>query len=385
MVDPSTAEASAADGADDAARDSSAQEESRRRRRRLEQVPETPIGRQIGEYLTHLRIERGSSANTLASYRRDLTRYGAHLLEAGVEDPAAIDEGLVASFVQALSTGDDGGSPMAQSSIARTLAAVRGLHRWWALEGRTVDDPARQVSAPKPRQSLPKALTVEEVRRLLEAPNPATPLGLRDRALLEFLYATGARISEAVSLDVDDLHEVRAGGEAPDTAAEDGSARDDADGGAGGGADGLIVVRVTGKGDKQRVVPVGTFAQQAVGDYLAAGRPALAEAAARRRSSSASSPAGSPALFLNARGGRLSRQSAWTILQRHAAAAEIDGEISPHTLRHSCATHMLSGGAGIRLVQEMLGHASVTTTQIYTKVTAESLQESYLAAHPRAR
>lgn len=372
MVDASTA---------DAAGDSSAQEESRRRRRRLEQVPETPIGRQIGEYLTHLRIERGSSANTLASYRRDLTRYGAHLLDAGVEDPAAIDEGLVASFVQALSTGDDGGSPMAQSSIARTLAAVRGLHRWWALEGRTVDDPARQVSAPKPRQSLPKALTVEQVRRLLEAPNPATPLGLRDRALLEFLYATGARISEAVSLDVDDLHEVRAaaGAEVSGDGAADGP-----DGGA-GPPDGLIVVRVTGKGDKQRVVPVGTFAQRAVGDYLSAGRPALVEAAARRRSSSASSPAGSPALFLNARGGRLSRQSAWTILQRHAAAAEIDGEISPHTLRHSCATHMLSGGAGIRLVQEMLGHASVTTTQIYTKVTADSLQESYLAAHPRAR
>lgn len=380
MVDASTA---------DAAGDSSAQEESRRRRRRLEQVPETPIGRQIGEYLTHLRIERGSSANTLASYRRDLTRYGAHLLDAGVEDPAAIDEGLVASFVQALSTGDDGGSPMAQSSIARTLAAVRGLHRWWALEGRTVDDPARHVSAPKPRQSLPKALTVEQVRRLLEAPNPATPLGLRDRALLEFLYATGARISEAVSLDVDDLHEVRAaaGAETSGDGAADGPDEDPADDAdeRPGPPDGLIVVRVTGKGDKQRVVPVGTFAQRAVGDYLSAGRPALVEAAARRRSSSASSPAGSPALFLNARGGRLSRQSAWTILQRHAAAAEIDGEISPHTLRHSCATHMLSGGAGIRLVQEMLGHASVTTTQIYTKVTAESLQESYLAAHPRAR
>ncbi|GAB3185260.1 site-specific tyrosine recombinase XerD [Nesterenkonia halophila] len=382
MVDASTAEAPAADGA---AGGSSAQEESRRRRRRLEQVPETPIGRQIGEYLTHLRIERGSSANTLASYRRDLTRYGAHLLDAGVEDPAAIDEGLVASFVQALNTGDDGGSPMAQSSIARTLAAVRGLHRWWALEGHTEDDPARHVSAPKPRQSLPKALTVEQVRRLLEAPNPATPLGLRDRALLEFLYATGARISEAVSLDVDDLHEVRATAGAEISG---GGVADGPDGGAGerpGASDGLIVVRVTGKGDKQRVVPVGTFAQRAVGDYLSAGRPALVEATARRRSSSASSPAGSPALFLNARGGRLSRQSAWTILQRHAAVAEIDGEISPHTLRHSCATHMLSGGAGIRLVQEMLGHASVTTTQIYTKVTAESLQESYLAAHPRAR
>ncbi|WP_460690901.1 site-specific tyrosine recombinase XerD [Nesterenkonia suensis] len=313
------------------------------------------------DYLTHLRIERGSSDNTLASYRRDLLRYGAHLLSEDITEPHQVGEETVTAFLRALSTGDDGGSALSQRSMARVLAAVRGLHRYWAAEGRTPGDPAAQVSAPKPRQSLPKALTVEQVQRLLEAPDRTTQLGLRDRALLEFLYATGARITEAVSLDVDDLVELR------DPGSES--------------RDGLVVVRVTGKGDKQRIVPVGSYAQQAVADYLTAGRPALAEAVARATRSRPSSPA----LFLNQRGGRLSRQSAWTVLRRHAQAAGIEAEVSPHTLRHSCATHMLDGGAGIRMVQEMLGHASVTTTQIYTKVTAQALQESYVAAHPRAR
>ncbi|GAA1187168.1 site-specific tyrosine recombinase XerD [Nesterenkonia xinjiangensis] len=336
-------------------------DELRDRHRRLrEAVPESPVGREIQDYLTHLRIERGSSANTLASYRRDLLRYGAHLLGEGITAPRQVQEETVAAFLRGLSTGADGGSMLSQRSMARVLAAVRGLHRHWAAEGRSPGDPAAQVSAPKPRQSLPKALTVDQVHRLLEAPDRTTELGLRDRALLEFLYATGVRITEAVSLDVDDLVELREAGTRS--------------------RDGLVVVRVTGKGDKQRVVPVGSYAQQAVADYLTAGRPALAEAvarAARRRASS-------PALFLNQRGGRLSRQSAWTVLRRHAETAGIETEVSPHTLRHSCATHMLEGGAGIRMVQEMLGHASVTTTQIYTKVTAEALQESYASAHPRA-
>lgn len=327
-------------------------------------VPESPVGREIHEYLTHLRIERGSSQNTLSSYRRDLIRYGAHLVDSRITDPRRIDEETIAAFLRALSTGGDGGSVLSPRSMARVLAAVRGLHRYWALEGRTSGDPAAHVTAPKPRQSLPKALTVDQTSRLLDAPNPSTALGLRDRALLEFLYATGARITEAVSLDVDDLVELQ-------------------DSTAGSTRDGLVVVRVTGKGEKQRIVPVGRFAQKALGDYLTAGRPELAEAlgrstAPRRRSASA-------ALFLNKLGGRLSRQSAWTVLQNHARAADIGTEVSPHTLRHSCATHMLEGGAGIRMVQEMLGHASVTTTQIYTKVTAEALQESYAAAHPRAR
>ncbi|MCH8562616.1 site-specific tyrosine recombinase XerD [Nesterenkonia sp. YGD6] len=319
------------------------------------------VGAEIEDYLTHLRIERGSAANTLSSYRNDLLRYGAFLLERRITALPMIDETLIADFLHRLSTGDDGGSALSQRSMARVLASVRGAHRYWAGEGRTTHDPAKHVAAPKPRQSLPKALSVDEVSRLLDAPSRDTELGRRDRALLEFLYATGARITEAVSLDVDDIHEVRA---APSGLAD-------------ATTDGLVIVRVTGKGDKQRMVPVGRYAQQAINDYLTAGRPGLAARIGRR--------APSPALFLNKLGGRLSRQSAWTVLQTHAAAAEITQEVSPHTLRHSCATHLLEGGAGIRLVQEMLGHASVTTTQIYTKVTAEALQESYATAHPRAR
>ncbi len=320
------------------------------------------MGAEIEDYLTHLRIERGSATNTLSSYRNDLLRYGAFLLERDISDLRGVDESLVADFLQQLPTGDDGGSTLSQRSMARVLASVRGAHRYWAGEGRTTHDPAKHVAAPKPRQSLPKALSVDEVQRLLDAPSRDTELGLRDRALLEFLYATGARISEAVSLDVDDIHEIRA---------EAGAGAEDA-----AGSDGLVIVRVTGKGNKQRMVPVGRYAQRAINDYLTAGRPALAARIGRR--------APSPALFLNRLGGRLSRQSAWTVLQTHAATAEIAQEVSPHTLRHSCATHLLEGGAGIRLVQEMLGHASVTTTQIYTKVTAEALQESYATAHPRA-
>lgn len=328
------------------------------------------MGAEIEDYLTHLRIERGSAANTLSSYRNDLLRYGAFLLEREITALRAIDETLIADFLQRLSTGDDGGSALSQRSMARVLASVRGAHRYWAGEGRTTHDPAKHVAAPKPRQSLPKALSVDEVTRLLDAPSPDTELGRRDRALLEFLYATGARITEAVSLDVDDIHEIRA---APIGAAAAGPGTSAGP----GGTDGLVIVRVTGKGDKQRMVPVGRYAQQAINDYLTAGRPGLAARIGRR--------APSPGLFLNKLGGRLSRQSAWTVLQTHAAAAEITQEVSPHTLRHSCATHLLEGGAGIRLVQEMLGHASVTTTQIYTKVTAEALQESYATAHPRAR
>lgn len=335
-----------------------------RYRRLRAQVPSTAIGTEITDYLTHLRIERGSSENTLSSYRNDLLRYGAFLLQQQIDEPRQIEETLIAEFLRTVSTGEDGGSAMAERSLARILASVRGLHRYWAQEGRTGHNPAAHVTAPKPTETLPKALSVEQIGRLLEAPNPATSLGLRDRALLEFLYATGARITEAVSLDVDDVHVV--------------SQRTAAD-----SSDQLVVVRVTGKGDKQRLVPVGTYAQQAINNYLTAGRPELAEAVARSSAKTRRAP--SPALFLNKLGGRLSRQSAWTILQRHAEAAGIEQEVSPHTLRHSCATHMLDGGAGIRMVQEMLGHASVTTTQIYTKVTAEALQEQYASAHPRAR
>lgn len=349
---------------------------------------EAALSEQVGDYLRHLQIERGLASNTVASYRRDLVRYAEFLEAKKLADPADITEKDVARFLAETVKGTDEIPGLSARSAGRVLAAVRGLHKYWALERVTAHDPAARVTPPKAGDSLPKALTVEEVLALLEAPSRSTALGLRDRALLELLYATGARVSEAVGLDVDDLHRLaqKAAHAAPsgtDGAAPSPEGAAASPGNAAGEAatatdDGLLVVRVTGKGAKQRLVPMGRYAQQAVADYLTAGRPALAESAA------AAKRAASPALFLNQRGGRLSRQSAWTILQNHAAAAGIAHEVSPHTLRHSCATHMLEGGAGIRTVQEMLGHASVTTTQIYTRVTAEALAESYIAAHPRA-
>ncbi|MDQ3502672.1 MAG: site-specific tyrosine recombinase XerD, partial [Actinomycetota bacterium] len=230
------------------------------------------------------------------------------------------------------------------ASAGRAVVAVRGLHRFALREGWTTLDPAREIKPPVPARRLPKAITVAQVAALLEAPDPATPLGLRDRALLELLYGTGARISEAVGLAVDDL-----------------------DRGSG-------VVRLDGKGGKQRVVPVGSYAGRAVEAYLVRSRPVLLAAGS-----------GTSALLLNARGGRLSRQSAWTVLRAAATRAALAVEVSPHTLRHSYATHLLDGGADVRVVQELLGHASVTTTQVYTLVTVDRLREVYATAHPRAR
>jgi integrase/recombinase XerD len=228
------------------------------------------------------------------------------------------------------------------------VVAVRGLHKFWALEGFTPTDPASDVHPPMPGKRLPKAISVDEVTRILEAAGTDTATGLRDRALLEFLYSTGARISEAVGLDVDDISLQEA-----DT--------------------GPAIVRLFGKGSKERLVPLGSYGARALDAYLVRGRPLLA-----------AKGKGTPALFLNARGGRISRQSAWTILKAAAEKANITKDVSPHTLRHSFATHLLEGGADVRVVQELLGHASVTTTQVYTLVTADTLREIYAAAHPRA-
>jgi integrase/recombinase XerD len=233
---------------------------------------------------------------------------------------------------------------LSASSAGRTVVAVRGLHRFALREGWTSVDVAREVRPPVPARRLPKAISVEQVEALLAAPDAGSPLGLRDRALLELLYGTGARISEAVGLDVDDL---------------------DREAG---------LVRLDGKGGKTRIVPVGSYAAAAVEAYLVRGRPALATAGR-----------GCPALLLNARGGRLSRQSAWTVLRAAAARAGLSSGVSPHTLRHCFATHLLDGGADVRVVQELLGHASVTTTQVYTLVTVDRLREVYATAHPRAR
>ena len=317
----------------------------------------SPLAAPIRRHLDHLAVERGLAANTLAAYRRDLERYRAWLDAHGISEPRAVEPGHVSGFLQALGSGADDGRPLAVRSAARVLAAVRGLHRFWALEGITESDPARDVHPPRPGARLPKALPVEQVTALLESVSVDTPAGLRDRALLEFLYGTGARISEVVGLDVDDVVGLRG--------VEDG---EDGDGG-------QPVVRLFGKGSKERVVPVGSYASEALEAWLVRGRPAMVGGAT----------ASSPALFVNRRGGRLSRQSAWAVLKRAAERAGIDAEVSPHTLRHCFATHLLAGGADVRVVQELLGHASVTTTQVYTLVTVESLREVYATAHPRAR
>lgn len=316
-------------------------------------------------FLDHLAVERGRSANTLTAYRRDLDRYLRWLAASGVSTPDAVDTGHVTGFLQALSTGEDGAAALAVRSAARVLAAVRGLHRFWALEGLAAEDPARAVSPPRPGRRLPKALSIEETTALLESCTADTPTGLRDRALLEFLYGTGARVSEAVGLDVDDVVGIA---DAPSAAPGSGDPDD-------GRSPEQPVVRLFGKGSKERVVPVGRHAAAALDAYLVRGRPALLAGA---RTST-------PALFLNARGGRLSRQSAWSVIRSAAERAGIGAEVSPHTLRHCFATHLLSGGADVRVVQELLGHSSVTTTQVYTLVTVDTLREVYAAAHPRAR
>lgn len=302
------------------------------------------LDRATTAYLDHLGVERGLAANTLASYRRDLRRYAEFLDARGVTDLRRVAGTDISDFLIRLREGDADHPPLSASSAARTVVAVRGFHKFAHKEGLTAADPARDVRPPAPPRRLPKALPFAEVERILNAAGGGSPRELRDRALLELLYGTGARISEAVGLDVDDL---------------------DLDAGA---------VLLRGKGGKQRLVPVGSYARQAVSAYQVRARPALAKAGK-----------GTPALFLNARGGRLSRQSAWTVLRNAAQTAKITAEVSPHTLRHSFATHLLDGGADVRVVQELLGHASVTTTQVYTLVTVDKLREVYAAAHPRAR
>ena len=299
-------------------------------------------------YLDHLAVERGLAANTLSSYRRDLRRYLAHLAGRDIDAPEAVGEADVSAFLVALREGDEEHPPLAANSAARAVVAVRGFHRFLLREGLVTVDAARGVRPPSPPKRLPKAISVQEVEALLAAAGAdETPRALRDRALLELLYGCGARISEAVGLDVDDLDVDPAGSG---------------------------TVRLLGKGSKERVVPVGSYAREAASAYLVRGRPALAAAGS-----------GSPALFLNARGGRLSRQSAWTVLRAAAERAGLRRQISPHTLRHSFATHLLDGGADVRVVQELLGHASVTTTQVYTLVTVDRLREVYATSHPRAR
>ncbi len=304
------------------------------------------LDRAVDSYLRHLTIERGLAKNTLAAYRRDLGLYQHWLATQGTEAFEQISEQQVADFSQGL-TQKKGFAP---TSVARILAAVRGLHRYHLLEGSVQKDVAGGVKPPKAPRRLPKAITIEEVERLLAATGPdagnALPGAeqkLRDRALVELLYATGGRISEIVNLDLDDLVDP-------------------------------TLIRLFGKGSKERIVPVGRFAREALDAYLVRTRPNLAKLGK-----------GTSALFLNQRGSRLSRQSAWQIIADAAHAANLRSQVSPHTLRHSFATHLLEGGADVRVVQELLGHSSVATTQIYTLVTVDRLREVYHLAHPRAK
>ncbi|HEY0903265.1 MAG TPA: site-specific tyrosine recombinase XerD [Marmoricola sp.] len=306
------------------------------------------IGRAVRTYLDHLSVERGLAKNTLTSYRRDLRRYLEYLAASGIERLEDVTEAVVSGFLVRLREGDADHPALSSTSAARTVVAVRGFHKFAVADGLAAIDPASGVKPPTPAKRLPKALPLADVEAILEAAGaPGTTLALRDRALLEVLYGTGARISEAVGLDVDDLDMV----------------------------EGTVLLR--GKGGKERIVPVGSYAREAVDAYLVRGRPELAAV------STGSTTGG--ALFLNARGGRLSRQSAWAVLVKAAERAGVTKDVSPHTMRHSFATHLLDGGADVRVVQELLGHASVTTTQVYTLVTVENLREVFATAHPRAR
>jgi integrase/recombinase XerD len=324
-----------------------------------------PLDRAVETYLRHVAIERGLSQHTLSAYRRDLAVFTSWLADAPVVesdgadraggtsallDVARLARADVSGFVTHLATRPEG--PLAPRSIARMLSSVRSFTAFAAGEGWLPLDPGTAVRPPKAPMRLPKAIPVEDMERLLGAVSVDAddPVQLRDKALLELLYATGARISEAVGLSVDDV-----------------TTLSDADGE-------LSVVKVTGKGNKQRIVPLGSFARAAIDAYLVRARPVFAARGAS-----------TPALFLGARGARLSRQSAWLVIQAAAAAADLEAHVSPHTFRHSFATHLLEGGADVRVVQELLGHASVATTQIYTMVTADMLRDVYQTAHPRAR
>ena len=296
-------------------------------------------------FLDHLTVERGLSRNTLLAYQRDLLRY-IDFLESLGKSMLDVSERDIEDFLSHLRNGDGNHPPLSPSSSARSIIAVRGFHKFLARENRSVD-PAAQIHPPTPGRRLPKALSLTEIEGIISgAGSGESAQSLRDRALVELLYATGARVSEVISLNVDQI-------KSP-----------------------LQSIRLLGKGGKERVVPVGSFAAEAVDNYLVRGRPALIEGKSDRRERK---------LFLNLRGTPLSRQSAWEIVRSCAIKGGVTSELSPHSFRHSFATHLLDGGADIRTVQELLGHASVATTQIYTLVTIDRLREAYLLAHPRAK
>jgi integrase/recombinase XerD len=307
-------------------------------------VGEDELGSQIEAFLDQLLVERGLSSHTIAAYRRDLARYAEFLRGRRVTDARKVRDRDVAAHIAALSASTHGdGRPYRAASVVRSLSSVRAFHRFLLREGEVTKDATAGVVRPKLPRRLPHPLPLADVERLLAQPDSGTAAGLRDRAVLESLYGAGVRVSELVGLDVDDV---------------------DLDEGS---------VRVFGKGSKERDVPLGRYARDAIAAYLTRVRPQLA------------TPRSRSALFLNLRGGRLTRQGCAGILAKHVRAAGITADVSPHTLRHSFATHLLDGGADVRVVQELLGHASVATTQVYTLVTREHLREVYFTSHPRAR
>ena len=318
----------------------------------MSSINSSQVQRHVNGYLDHLLVERGLAKNSMSAYRRDLGRYQEFLSSKGIAEFSFVTANDISDFLISLRLGSDQHPALAPSSSARTLIAVRGLHAFLAKEGITTSDSARAVKPPGVSKRLPKALTFAEIERLLAAVGAGSEsdlsvLMMRDQAILELLYGTGARISELMDLNLDDISTLT---------------RE------------LPILRLKGKGDKERLVPVGSHALQSLDRYLVRSRPVLSG-----KSTS------SPALFLNARGSKLSRQSAWSILQAAAQRADLAGKVSPHTMRHSFATHLLENGADVRVVQELLGHASVTTTQIYTLVTVEQLREVYATSHPRAQ
>jgi integrase/recombinase XerD len=298
----------------------------------------------LATYIDHLRIERGLSSNSIESYHRDLLRFVQLLNEKELAFDA-ISEVEISVIIGYLTQ-----AGLAPTSINRFLSSIKGFYKYCGVEY-SITSPMLEVNQFKVARKLPKALSVEEVSRLIESTNnPAEPTTLRDRAILEILYGTGARVAELVGIDINDISKDHFDGEE------------------------ITILKLRGKGSKERLVPIGKFAILALDDYLVRLRPALL----------AKNSHNERALFLNARGSRLSRQSAWSTVLRAAQATGLEGRVSPHVFRHSYATHLLDGGADIRVVQELLGHASVTTTQIYTLVTIDKVRESYSLAHPRS-
>lgn len=303
--------------------------------------------RWVDEFIAHCEFERGLAANTVSAYRRDLASWRRFCELEGL-DPGSVEHANVTTYLERLRAGEPPAEkPYQPSSVARMLVSLRSFYRFLAREGYVSQDPTAGVGTPQQGRALPKALGLREVEQLLAQPTDDL-LGRRDRAILEILYSSGLRISELVDLDIDDLDL----------------------------QDPSVLIR-SGKGSKARRVPMGGAAVSALDAYLTLSRPALATAARRNRATAA--------VFLNARGGRLSRQGCWKLLKTYAAPVGLERKVSPHTLRHSFATHLLDGGADIRVVQELLGHASLSTTQVYTLVSQRRLRDAYLAAHPRAR